>query len=121
MKLNMKMKQITKGITKKFFRGMFRSDNQITYVEARDKMKNEPYAILLDVRSKQEYDEYHLEGAVCIPTYELANAISKIAMSKEQTIIAYCQSGARSKKAVNLLEKMGYSKVYELAGGIDNL
>ena len=42
-------------------------------------------------------------------------------MSKEQTIIAYCQSGARSKKAVNLLEKMGYSKVYELAGGIDNL
>ena len=117
----MKIKQITKGIRKNFWGYMFRSDNQITYVEARDKMKKDASAILLDVRSKQEYEEYHLEGAICIPTYELANQISKITMNKEQTIIVYCQSGARSKKAVNLLEKMGYQNLYEIAGGIDNL
>ncbi len=117
----MKMKQITKGIGKIFSRYRFRGDNQILYVEARDKMKKDACAILLDVRSKQEYDEYHLEGAICIPTYELASAISKITVNKEQTIIVYCQSGARSKKAVNLLRKMGYQNLFEIEGGIDNL
>ena len=115
------MKQITKGIGKIFSRYRFRGDNQISYVEARDKMKKDACVILLDVRSKQEYDEYHLEGAICIPTYELASAISKITVNKEQTIIVYCQSGARSKKAVNLLRKMGYQNLFEIEGGIDNL
>lgn len=117
----MRIKQITKKITKTFAGRMFRQDNQITYLEARQMMKENPLTILLDVRSKQEYDEYHLEGAVCIPTYELINTISKIAINKEQIIIAYCQSGARSKKAVSMLRKMGYQNLYEIEGGIDNL
>ena len=117
----MKIKQITKGIGKTFSRYMFRGDNQITYVEARDKMKKEICAILLDVRSKQEYDEYHLDGAICVPTYELTNEISKVTTNKEQTIIAYCSSGGRSKKAVQILRKMGYENLYEINGGLDNL
>lgn len=117
----MRIPKITKEM-KKAFRGyMFRSDNQITYVEAKDKMKKDALAILIDVRSKQEYDEYHLEGAICIPTYELKTAISNITINKEQTLIVYCQTGARSKKAVNMLRKMGYQNLYEIAGGIEQL
>lgn len=117
----MKIQQITKGIKQTFAKKRFRRDNQITYLEARKMIQQNSLTILLDVRSKQEYDEYHLEGAICIPTYELVTSISKLVINKEQAIIVYCQSGARSKKAENILSKMGYKNVYEIKGGIDNL
>ena len=113
----MKIKQLTRIFT----RQLFRSDNEISYIEARKIMKENPLAILIDVRSKQEYDEYHLAGATCIPTYELESKILKIVPNKEQTIIAYCQTGARSRKAINILEKMGYQNLYEIKDGLDNL
>lgn len=117
----MKIQQITKEIRNAFARHLFRYDDQITYMEAREMMRKNPLAILIDVRSKQEYDEYHLDGAICIPTYELANEITKIIDNKEQTIIIYCQSGGRSRKAISLLRKMGYQSLYEMKGGLDNL
>jgi rhodanese-related sulfurtransferase len=99
---------------------MYRSNNQISYTEAREIMKKSQRAILIDVRSKQEYKEYHLAGAICIPTYEIANKIPQIITEKEQVIIVYCQCGVRSKKAIALLNKMGYRNVYEIQGGLDN-
>ena len=117
----MRIKQMRRRMKNIFANHLFRQDNQITYMEAREIMQENPLAILLDVRSKQEYDEYHLEGAICIPTYELANEITKIVENKKQTIIVYCQSGGRSRKAMNLLKKMGYTSLYEIQGGLDNL
>lgn len=100
---------------------IFRQSYQISYIEAKQIMKEDPLAILLDVRSKQEYNEYHLDGAVCIPNFEIANQIPKVIENKNQTIIVYCKSGARSKKTISILKKMGYQSLYEIAGGIDNL
>lgn len=117
----MRIEQITNKIKKAFMKKMSRQDNKITYIQARKIIKENPLAILLDVRSKQEYDEYHLEGALCIPNYELINNISKLTINKQQTIICYCQSGARSKKAISILRKMGYENLFEIDGGIDNL
>lgn len=117
----MKIRQMTGKIRNIFANHLFRQDNKITYMQAREIMNKNPLAILLDVRSKQEYDEYHLNGAICIPTYELISQIEKIVENKEQTIIVYCQSGGRSKKAINILKKIGYDNIYEIAGGIDNL
>lgn len=117
----MKINKITRKIKNIFVNRLFRQDNQITYMQAREIMNKNPLAILLDVRSKQEYDEYHLNGAICIPTYELTNEIGRIVENKEQVIIIYCQSGGRSNKALNILKKMGYQNLYEIEGGIDNL
>ena len=117
----MEIKQMTGKIKNIFRKHLFRQDNQISYMQAKEIMNKNPLAILLDVRSKQEYDEYHLNGAICIPTYELSKEIEKIVENKEQTIIVYCQSGGRSKKAVGILKKMGYKSLYEILGGIDNL
>ena len=47
------------------------------------------------------------------------NAQAKLAQ-KDQTIILYCQTGARSKKAYQTLKKLGYQNVYEVKGGINN-
>lgn len=75
-------------------------------------------AILLDVRSPQEYNEGHLEGAILIPEYELKSKCEYKLPDKEKTIIIYCSTGTRSKKAQRELEKMGYKNVYNLYNGI---
>lgn len=100
---------------------LFRSTNLLTYVEAKDMLKEDVNGILIDVRSIQEYKEYHLNGAICIPLYELQIKIENIVQNKQQLIILYCQSGARSKRAVEILEAMGYTNLYEIDGGIDNI
>lgn len=112
----MKMKQMLYKVRDKIKVHVFRKTNLITYMEAKELLKEHSSAILLDVRSKQEYDEYHLKGAICIPTYELTKEITKIIEDKDQIIIVYCQSGARSVKAVKMLEKMGYINLYEIEG-----
>lgn len=117
MKIEKVKNRLRRALKMQFIRG----GNLITYVEAKEILSSNSRAILLDVRSPQEYNEYHLTGAICIPYYELQSKILKIVEDKNQTIIVYCQSGARSGKAVNILKHMGYSNLYELDGGIDNI
>ena len=70
--------------------------------------------ILIDVRSPQEYNEGHLDGAICVPTYEIETQIQNEVPNKEEKIVLYCDSGIRSKKAQKKLQKMGYINVYNL-------
>lgn len=72
-------------------------------------------AMLIDVRSPQEFKEGHFEGAINIPEYEIKNKIEEAAQDKSQVIVLYCTSGYRSKKAKEALEKMGYENVFYLA------
>ena len=78
-------------------------------------------AILVDVRSKQEYNEGHLQGAINIPEFEIKNRAEREIPKKNQLIVAYCQYGGRSKSAVMLMNKMGYNNIYNLYGGLDSL
>jgi len=77
-------------------------------------------ATILDVRSPKEYEEGHIDGAVLIPEYELRIKIKEILKDQKQTIVIYCASGVRSKRAQRLLKKMGYNNVYNLYNGIEN-
>lgn len=75
--------------------------------------------VILDVRTKEEYDEGHIKNAVVIPLDVIeAQAESKL-KDKEKTILVYCRSGRRSKAASEILIKLGYQKVYDF-GGINN-
>lgn len=78
-------------------------------------------SVLLDVRTKQEFLEGHLNGAILIPYYELSRKIGNIIQNKDQSIIVYCQNGGRSKKAYEILNKLGYKNVYNLRGGIEEI
>ena len=95
-------------------------------MDSRDIEKNElekmisKGAILIDVRSPQEYEEGHLEGALLIPEYELVSRCRQKLKNKEAIYIVYCSSGTRSKKAQKELEKLGYTNVYNLYNGIQN-
>lgn len=78
-------------------------------------------AILLDVRSNQEYREGHLQGAINIPDFEIANRVQREIPKKNQLIVVYCQYGGRSKDASMMMKRMGYTNVYNLNGGLDML
>ena len=74
-------------------------------------------AVLVDVRTIDEYVEGHIEGAVSIPLNELTKIENLY--EKDKTIIVYCQSGNRSHTAYQKLKEMNYEKVYDL-GSIQN-
>ena len=77
-------------------------------------------AILVDVRSKQEYDEGHMEGAILLSEYDIKNKANMLLPNKNMNIIVYCSSGTRSKKAKEELQNMGYKNVYNLYNGFQN-
>ena len=78
-------------------------------------------ALLIDVRSKQEYQEGHLPGAINIPEYEIVKRVQREIPRKNQLIVVYCQYGGRSRNVYTIMRKMGYSNIYNLYGGLDNL
>lgn len=73
-------------------------------------------AVLLDVRSVDEYKISHLDNAVNAPYTEIHVDISSLVPDKEQTIIVYCATGKRSSQAKYTLDYMGYKNVYYLGG-----
>lgn len=75
-------------------------------------------AILIDVRSPQEYKEGHLDNAILIPEYDINKKILE-RFNINDEIIVYCSTGNRSRKAKKKMEKMGYIKVYNLRDGIN--
>ena len=95
--------------------------NSIDYESVKTILKNDKNAILVDVRSPQEYKEGHLEGSINFPLYDLERNSETITKNKKNTIIVYCQSGNRSNKAVQILKLQGYSSLYQIEGGLDNI
>ena len=77
-------------------------------------------AILVDVRSPQEYEEGHMENAILLPEYDIKKKANEILSDKNKVIVVYCSSGTRSKKAQEELQNMGYTKVYNLYNGYQN-
>ena len=77
------------------------------------------HALLLDVRSRDEYAERHLEGALNIPVGELEGRLAELEDRKAGPIVVYCRSGRRSERAMNLLRAHGFTRVENL-GGIKN-
>ena len=88
----------------------------ITCNEAINKsLKN---AIIIDVRTEEEYLSGNLTDSINIPLDILEDNI-KLYANYDREIIVYCQSGVRSKQAAELLLDMGYKYVYDL-GAISN-
>lgn len=91
-----------------------RDTNELNYYE----IKLEEYFII-DVRTKKEYQEGHLNGAINIPLSDIKGKIKDMNIDKK--ILLYCQSGIRSKKALKILKDLGYNDIYHLKGGLENI
>lgn len=116
----MNFDKVSKNIFLVFKKSLKKKDNRSTFNHSQmnEILKNNNSVILLDVRSVQEYNEGHINGAINIPLSELKISANKY-MNANDMIIVYCQIGKRSKKAVNILNKMGYNNVHTLEGGLD--
>lgn len=69
-------------------------------------------AVLVDVRTPEEFAAKHLDGAVNIPIDDLE--ARKAELPKDKDIVLYCRSGARSARGKSLLTGAGYTKVHNL-------
>lgn len=67
-------------------------------------------AIILDVRTKNEFQSGHIKGAVNIPVQTLGSNLSKL--KKDRPIITCCASGMRSASAKSILQSNGFTEVY---------
>lgn len=72
--------------------------------------------VIIDVRSRDEFNEGHIKNAINIPLDE----IKDINYNKETNIILYCATGVRSSEAAKELSSLGYTKIYNLDGGLLN-
>ena len=100
------------------------AENEVIYMnisakEAKEIMDSQKDYIILDVRTREEYDEIHIPGAILIPDYEIKEKATDILKDKNQLILVYCRSGRRSKIAANSLIEMGYTNIREFGGIID--
>lgn len=80
----------------------------------------QPNALLLDVRTPDEYAQGHLRGATLIDI-EATDFDQKIAtLDRSKTIMVYCTTGGRSSDAVERLQKAGFGKIQNLTQGYDD-
>ncbi len=92
---------------------------QITAQEAKTIMDTDQDYIIIDARTEEEFAEGHIEDAILIPEYEIAQRAEKELPDKDALILVYCRSGRRSKIASEELVKLGYTNVKEFGGIID--
>ncbi len=76
-----------------------------------------PEAILLDVRTPQEFDQGHIEGAINRDYHAQEFEAQMDAINPKYSLFIYCQSGGRSGKTYHMLKQKGFEKVYNLDGG----
>jgi rhodanese-related sulfurtransferase len=78
--------------------------------------KRDAGAFILDVRTPEEWNEFHVPGSTLIPIAELPNRVAEVPKDKE--VVVVCRSGNRSATGRDVLLKAGYPQVTSLAGGL---
>ncbi len=86
---------------------------------AKKLMDEQPSITVVDVRTRQEYEAGHIEGAMNIPNETIGSDKVDALPDLEATILLYCRSGARSSQAARKLIALGYTNVLDFGGIID--
>lgn len=92
------------------------NNNRISVEQVKADLEAGKDFVLLDVRTKEEFREGHIEGAVNIPLPKLAYDIEDEVPQKDQMIVLYCRSGVRTLTAAEILKDLEYTKVYDMGG-----
>jgi rhodanese-related sulfurtransferase len=76
-------------------------------------------ALVIDLRSKELYDAGHIVEARNVPAAELASQADALKKWRDRNVITYCDSGANGATAARSLTKLGFTKVFNLEGGLN--
>ncbi len=83
-----------------------------------DVLKDQTGAQLIDVRTDKEFGASHLKNAqnICVTDDDFKQKVT--ALDKNKPVYVYCKKGGRSARAAKVLKEMGFTKIYDLQGGI---
>lgn len=88
-------------------------------VDEAQEMINSQTLTILDVRTQEEFDEEHLYNATLLTLDSIDETTAARAIpSKDATVLVYCRTGVRSAEAAQKLVDLGYTKVFDMQGGI---
>jgi len=90
---------------------------EVTVAETRERVAANPEAKLIDVREDNEWDAAHAAGAIHLGKGIIERDIEETVPDKSAELILYCGGGFRSALAADVLQNMGYTNVYSMAGG----
>ena len=91
----------------------------ISAQEAKKRMDSGRPVVIVDVRTKSEYDEGHIPNAVLIPNETIGSERPASLPDLNAEILVYCRSGARSRAASQKLANLGYTAIYNFGGIMD--
>ena len=90
---------------------------EVSLEEARQRLEQNPHAILLDVREDKEWEKGHAQRALHLGKGVLERDLEELIPNPQTEIIMYCGGGFRSVLTCDAAQRMGYSNVHSLAGG----
>lgn len=73
-------------------------------------------AFILDVRTAEEWADYHMPGSTHIPLNELESRVAEV--PRDQQVVVVCRSGNRSQEGRDILKAAGFTSVASMAGGL---
>ena len=90
----------------------------VSAVQVYEAVYGEDSLQLVDVRTSEEYAVSHLKNAqnICVTNDDFKKKVA--GLDKEKPVYVYCKKGGRSAEAAIILKEMGFTKVYDLQGGI---
>jgi rhodanese-related sulfurtransferase len=75
--------------------------------------------VLLDIREQDEYDLVRIAGARFLPMSQIQARLDELMPLRDQRIVVHCHHGGRSERVTHWLRRQGFSRVQNMAGGID--
>lgn len=90
---------------------------EVTVAETQARLRANPGGKLIDVREDNEWDSAHATGAIHLGKGIIERDIETTVPDKSTELILYCGGGYRSALAADVLQQMGYTNVWSMAGG----
>lgn len=90
---------------------------QLTPIQLQQHLQNNEDLFLLDVREPFEFEYAKISGSALIPMNQIQQRLHELQVDREMIVI--CHHGVRSQMVAEFLEYSGFSRIYNLAGGID--
>lgn len=99
------------------YKGMASSTSEVNVsIEDALTMWQNKEAVIIDVRTHEEYRDGHIPGVALIPLDQLSNRMNEV--PKDKKVLIICRSGNRSAKGTSLLRSNGFDNVYNVTGGM---
>ena len=95
--------------------GLFNLFKRVDINAELEAMRSVDNAVLLDVRTEEEYSAGHIPGSTNVPVEKIEKVVNVIA-DKNTPVYVYCLRGSRSASAVSAMERMGYTNAKSIGG-----